>query len=80
MPERVEAVYSLDGAETIPVQGLEPTDVIIRFTEDDQAIYVFNRDGLPARVHRLDYRTGERQLWREFMPADTTEVSITGPR
>lgn len=50
------------------------------FTEDDQAIYVFNRDGLPARVHRLDYRTGERQLWREFMPADTTEASITGPR
>jgi DNA-binding beta-propeller fold protein YncE len=75
LPGHEDTVYSLQGEDPIRVQGLGPGEVVIRFTEDDRAVYVFNRDGLPVRIYRLDYRTGARQLWREFMPGDPAGVA-----
>jgi hypothetical protein len=67
-------VYTLDGHE-IPVRGLIAGDVVIQFTADSRELYVFNRDGLPARVFRVDFRTGQRTLWRQFVPADSAGVA-----
>jgi len=36
---------------------------------------VYNRDRLPARIFKLDYRTGARTLWREFAPADPAGIA-----
>ncbi len=75
LPERFKALYSLEGEETIPVRGLGPDEVIIRFTDDDREIFVFNRDGLPVRIYRLNHGTGERRLWNEFMPGDPAGIA-----
>jgi hypothetical protein len=67
-------VHALDGSESIPVRGKDPGEAVIRFAEGDREIFVYRREGLPARVFRLDYRTGARQLWREFQPGDPAGI------
>ena len=58
---------------TIP--GAEPGDVPVRFTPDGRALYVLVRDAAPrAEIHRIDLATGDRQLWKELVPADPVGV------
>ena len=75
LPERTLVVHSIDGGGPIPVQGVEPGEVVIRFADGDREIFVFNRDSLPARVYRVNFRTGERRLLRQFRPADATGIA-----
>ena len=75
LPERTLTVHALDGTESIPVRGALPDDIALRFAEGDREIFVFNRDGLPTRVYRLDFRTGQRRLWREFRPGDAAGIA-----
>jgi hypothetical protein len=76
--ERTLAVYPLDGGTPIPAMGLNTGEVVIRFSEDDQHLLVYDRDHLPARIFKLDYRTGTRTLWREFAPADPAGIAGFG--
>ncbi|HEX4824227.1 MAG TPA: protein kinase [Candidatus Polarisedimenticolaceae bacterium] len=64
-----EIVTIADGKET-PFVGHEPRDVPIRWTADGRALYVFKREGLPARIFRYDPATGKKDFVKEFMPAD----------
>jgi hypothetical protein len=75
LPQRTMTVQALDGSESIPVRGREPDEAVIRFAEGDREIFVYKREGLPARVYRLDFRTGTRQLWREFVPGDVAGIA-----
>jgi hypothetical protein len=34
--------------------------------------------GVPSQVYRLDVRNGGRELWKEFLPADSTGVAPFG--
>ena len=63
-------LVSTQGAPPREVKGIEPGEVPMRWNADGTAIYVFNRDGLPARIHRIDLATGKRTLVREIMPAN----------
>ncbi len=45
-------------------------DRIAGWSPDGQEIFVFNRNGIPAKVHRLNLKTGKRELIREIAPAD----------
>lgn len=56
------AIYPLDGGAPQPVVGLHPDEAVIQFTEDDQHLLVFSRVRLPARIPRLDHRTGPRSF------------------
>jgi hypothetical protein len=75
LPERTMTVLALDGSESIPVRGKGDREAVIRFAQGDREVFVFNREGLPARVFRVDYRTGVRRLWREFTPADPAGIA-----
>ena len=78
LPERVVRVYPVDGqdgGDPIIVKGSEPLEVVIRFAEGDRELFVFNRETLPARIYRLDFRTGDRKLVKEFQPADLAGIS-----
>ena len=57
------------------VPGFEPGDVVIRWSGDGKALFVFKRNELPARVDRLEIATGERTPWLELMPADPAGVT-----
>jgi hypothetical protein len=68
-------VYPLDGSAAIPTAGFNPTEAIVRFMPDSQYVLVYDRDRLPVRLYALNYRTGQRTLWREFASADPTGLA-----
>jgi hypothetical protein len=37
-------------------------------------LFVTNRSGLPAKVYRIDWRTGQREFVREIRPSDQAGV------
>ncbi len=70
-------LYPTDGTETHKVVGLLPGEEPIQSTPDGKLLYV--RGGgelrpvdsvIPARVYRLDPRTGRRELWKEIRPVN----------
>ena len=69
------AIYPVNGGDPQKVAGMLPDEVVIQFSQDDRHLLVYDRDRLPTRIFKLDYRTGQRTLWREFTPADPAGIS-----
>ena len=65
----------VDGGPAINVRGTQRGDILSGWTDDGRGLLLFNRDGLPARMVRLDPATGRRDPLREFMPADPSGIS-----
>jgi Tol biopolymer transport system component len=63
------------GVEPLPIPGAEPGDVPVRFTPDGRALYVLVRgDGARAEIMRVDLTSGDREPWKEIVPADPVGV------
>lgn len=71
-------VYPIDGGEPRRALGCQPGERPATWNVEGTALWVYRRDQLPARVFRVDVATGQRELWRTFMPSDAAGlVSIT---
>jgi hypothetical protein len=66
----INEIFSLGGEKAVPIPGLGVRDIPIRWSSDGRSLFVFSREGLPARIFRLDLATGRKQLIKEFMPSD----------
>jgi len=71
----VMSLHPLDEGSAVPVKGLTAADIPIRWTPDGKGFYVFNREGLPARIQRFDFATGKKTPVKEFSPQDPGGVS-----
>jgi len=67
-------IYPLDGGKPRPVKGIEPNDILKRFSEDRRALYVAQENEVPAKVYEVDLQTGERRLLMSLQPADRAGV------
>ena len=72
------SIYPVAGGAPQLIAGLKNEEAIIRFTADDKSLLVFDRDRLPATIYKLDYRTGQRSIWRQLSPADPAGISGIG--
>jgi Tol biopolymer transport system component len=75
-------LFRLDGAggEPIPLPGLDAGGLPIQWSPDGQSLYVFQR-GLQRSAFLLDWKTGERRLWKEppiDIPMQTLRVTPDG--
>ena len=68
--ESPHILISTQGAPSREVKGFEPGEVPMRWNADGTAFYVFNRDGFPTRIFRIELATGKRSLVREITPAN----------
>jgi len=68
-------LYPVKGGASIPLRNLFPEDQWIRWMANSQGAYVFNANGLPARVYRIDFRSGKRTEMFTVMPADAAGVA-----
>lgn len=71
-------LYPVDGGEPKTVPGIEPEEVVVRFTADGRGLYVV-RWSTAATVDRLDLATGRRERVHSFAPADLAGVLNVGP-
>jgi hypothetical protein len=74
-PDQRIYLYPLAGGEPTPLPGSTPGDIPDRWTADGRALYVHRRDELPVKVYLLDVATGQKELWKELIPADSAGVT-----
>ena len=72
-------LYPLDGTAAIPVVGVEKGEIPIQFSADGASLFVYRPVALPARVHRVQLATGQREVWRELTAADPAGVYKIAP-
>ncbi len=72
--DRKAWIYPVDGGAPTPVKGALEFERTVSWSPEGDGIFVFSRGELPAKVWRIDLKTGERKLWREISPADRTGV------
>jgi Tol biopolymer transport system component len=78
-PNRRVMLCPLDGGEPKPALGVEPGEVVIRWTADGRGLYVAHFGALPGTAERVDLATGRRELVRSFAPSDAAGVLNVGP-
>jgi Tol biopolymer transport system component len=78
-PDRKRYLYRLAGGEPADVASLSEEDTVSGWGTDGNHLYVYRRRDIPGRLYRLDLSTGNRELVREFMPADGAGIVDIAP-
>ena len=78
-PDQHAALYPVSGGDPHPIAGMNQGEQPINFSPDGNSLYIYQPGELPARVYRLDLKTGQRTLWKELMPSDPAGVENIGP-
>lgn len=68
-------LYPVAGGEARAIPSVSAADRFVRWLPDGLHVVVANRAGLPVRLFEVDIRTGDRKLWAEFQPADSTGIT-----
>jgi Tol biopolymer transport system component len=69
--------YPIDGGEPRAIPGLKQGDWPIVWSADGRLLFVTRLDVSPTQVYLVDIRTGERRLWKTFVPPDPAGVENT---
>jgi len=77
--DRHGILYPVNGGEPKRINGFREGERVITFSSEGASLYLYHPGELPARVYRLDLRTGQRTLWKELMPSDPAGVETIGP-
>jgi dipeptidyl aminopeptidase/acylaminoacyl peptidase len=77
--DRRVKLFPIEGGEPKSLPGVEPDEVVVRFTSDGRAIFVCQFGTAVNTVYRLDLATGRRETWKTFAPADPAGVIAVGP-
>jgi len=72
-------LFPISGGEPRVIPGLNLGERPITWSTDGRSLYVYQPGELPARVFRLDVRSGQRTLWKPLMPSDPAGVENIGP-
>jgi Tol biopolymer transport system component len=78
-PDQNGYIYPVDGGEPRPIPGFPQGDTPVAWAADGRSLYIYRSGELPAQVQRLDLTSGQKQLWRQLMPADDAGVTDIGP-
>ncbi len=71
-------LYPIQGGAPEPIQGVLEGERIAAWSADNQSFFVHRRSDLPAKVYRVDRKTGQRQFVREIGPSDRAGVGRSG--
>jgi Tol biopolymer transport system component len=73
-PDQPFALYPLDGGPPRGIPGMGPDDEPVRWNRDGRALFVVRRKQWNATLFRVEIPSGQRQLLREFRPADPAGI------
>ncbi|MGZ5428198.1 MAG: protein kinase domain-containing protein [Thermoanaerobaculia bacterium] len=66
-------IHPVAGGQPLRVPGLEAGEIAEQWDASGLGLFVWNRT-FPARIHRVDIKSGQRRFVREIMPTDPTGV------
>lgn len=66
--------YPINGGEPRAIAGPKQGDWPILWSADGRSLLVTRLDVSPTEVYLVDIRTGERRLWKTFVPPDPAGV------
>jgi Tol biopolymer transport system component len=78
-PDQKGYLYPVAGGDPQLIAGINQGEQPITWSADGNTLYIYQPGELPARVYRLDIKTGQRTLWKELMPSDPAGVENIGP-
>jgi hypothetical protein len=76
-PDGVWSLYPIEataGSTSLPISGLAEDDAPIGWSADSRSLFVQGSAEYPAPVSRVDWRTGNRELFREIWPDDPAGI------
>jgi eukaryotic-like serine/threonine-protein kinase len=76
--ERVWALYPIAGGAPRPLPELHGQDVVLGWTSNGAALYIYRYGELPAKVSTFDLVTGKSTVWKLLMPPDGAGVGQGG--
>ena len=73
-------LYPLAGGDPLICPGIETGERPYAWSADGAALFVMSRGILPGKVYRVNWKTGQRELWKEVTPPDAAGVpDISAP-
>jgi Tol biopolymer transport system component len=72
-------LFRVEGGEPVVVPGLQADDQPIRWSGDGRWLFAYRPGEMPARVDRVDARTGRRESWLAVRPPDPAGVLAITP-
>lgn len=78
-PRGEHLLFRLQGGEPILVPGLQAEDQPIRWSGDGRWLFAYRPGEMPARVDRVDPRSGRRESWLTVRPPDPAGVMAITP-
>jgi Tol biopolymer transport system component/predicted Ser/Thr protein kinase len=78
-PDQKGYLFPVAGGEPQLIPGLDSGEQPITWSDDGHSLYIYQPGEVPARVFRLDVKTGKRTLWRQLVPSDPAGVETIGP-
>ena len=79
MPDGKLMRYPLvGGGEPTPVPGVAANDVLVRWADDGQSLFVYRHGELPTVIQRVNVATGARSIAMKLMPSDPAGVANIG--
>jgi eukaryotic-like serine/threonine-protein kinase len=72
-------LFPVDGGEARAIPGFPEGYIPVGWTADGRSVFIYTPGELPAKVQRLDIGTGQKQVWKELMPADAAGITDMGP-
>lgn len=71
----IAKVFRLDGGPPILFSGMEKNETPIQWSQNSDAIFVYDSSLLPAKVYKIEIADGHRTLFKEIMPPDRAGVA-----
>jgi WD40 repeat protein/predicted Ser/Thr protein kinase len=78
-PDGRLAIYPAQTGEPLPVPGLAPGELALRWTPDGRSLYVARQSAPPGIIDLVEIATGRRSRWTQFEPPDPSGVETVGP-
>jgi serine/threonine protein kinase/dipeptidyl aminopeptidase/acylaminoacyl peptidase len=63
-------VFDVDTQKLQAIPGIQPTEVLAKWTEDGQALLVYSATPWEARIYRVEAATGKRTLLQTIEPVE----------
>ncbi|MFB3921820.1 MAG: protein kinase [Terriglobia bacterium] len=72
------SLVPIEGGEPKLLPGVQPGEVTVAWGADEGSFFVYALDSCPAKVFRVDRKSGRRQFVREIVPSERAGMGRTG--